>query len=150
MIEQYRATIVLIPFRISVLEKCMSLLADRSRKKKGTLIVLSRCIDQHWLPLKDLWRSVLCSSSQAQQCCYACCACILCTYPRVRVYFCVCARARNFNPSRIALLLFLSLFSFIVHSTSVHPSPPPSSRARVDFKWHSRERNDSCQIFDGT
>lgn len=34
MIEQYRATIVFIPFRISVLEKCMSLLADRSRKKK--------------------------------------------------------------------------------------------------------------------
>lgn len=63
------------------------------------------------------------------------CAC-MCMY----VYVQLQSLVNNSLPRSLALS--------IVYSTSTQfllLSP-----ARVDLKWHSRERNDSCQIFNGT
>lgn len=67
-------------------------------------------------------------------------------YYIVSVSICVCACMYVYV--QLQPLASSSLPLSIVHSISAQFLPP--SRARVDFKRHSRKRNDSCQIFNGT
>lgn len=111
-------------------------------------------IDQSWLPLnvplemrvcplfiKDACNTLV--ASVLYRICVSICVC---------ASVCVCLCTCNCNPSRIALCLPPSCPSplYIVLQLNSPSPPPPPSRARVDFKRHSRKRNDSCQIFNGT